>query len=165
MKILKTSKRLNIKTINESNYTIVYNHLIKDAYTRSNFVSFPKQFITSSNLNYTSLYYLAETFTEEKLIGYLNGYVKHDTRCFWLQNMIIHPDYYRQYYGTEFFYSIIDILRGTYNVNKIYLTVLDSNQKGKCFWSALGFVKIHSITKEVHTSNITATVYEKNLVR
>lgn len=84
------------------------------------------------------------------MIGILKGRLNHETTCnLWINSIAIDPAFQSMGYGSGALDLILDHMKLNHEVKKAYITVIDGNLKGKCFWEKNGFFVLRIIEKHL----------------
>lgn len=82
----------------------------------------------------------------ETMVGLLKGtlaYRSKDTA--WINSIIIDKAYQNMGIGTQSMHLLLEYLRNTKSIQKVYLAVVEENMTGRRFWESLGFDGVRRI--------------------
>jgi ribosomal protein S18 acetylase RimI-like enzyme len=86
-----------------------------------------------------------DTGTLLRFSGLCSGIV--ETNSLWIKQLSILPESRRKGIGTRAAESLLRFAVCLQNVNDAYLSVVDKNTAGLCFWRKLGFCEVHRLEK------------------
>lgn len=87
---------------------------------------------------------------KEKIVGMLKGFLKDPSEdAVWIKTMMIEDDYQNQGLGSEAINLLFSELKQKKNVQRVYLSVVEDNQKGVAFWKKHGFEEVKKIQKKL----------------
>lgn len=90
----------------------------------------------------------------DELIGIIKGGVNsrfHNS--LWINSIIICEHFQNKGYGTRTINLVSEYFMKYYNVNNVYVSVLDKNIKARNFWSKLGFTELRKMNNHLIMDN------------
>lgn len=85
--------------------------------------------------------------TDDMFVGMVSGIVS--GRAVWLRQLSILPGQRRKGLGSRAAQLVFEYLKQNRRVSVVFISVVDKNLPGLCFWKKLGFIVISSLEKKL----------------
>lgn len=87
---------------------------------------------------------------DEEMIGILKGSIKHEKEnVMWVSSIVIDPSFQNRGYGSQSVELLFSHLKGSNNINEVFLAVIEDNILGKAFWQKHNFTELRKIQNHV----------------
>ena len=86
----------------------------------------------------------------EEKVGIIKGSIKYqENDSIWINSLLIDAKYRRKGYGREAVTVLFSTLSKSFNLQKLYVSVIEDNKIGITFWNNIGFQTVKRLSKHI----------------